>query len=272
MSQHPPVAPISLDSAIAKAMRAEQHLVALNEALGRWLGSQPYILMTSHPKASPKQDVAEVEVRVLSVERVPDEVGAMLGDVLSNLRSALDHVAWHAVCRRLGREPTDEEDAGRIYFPIASKPERFDRHPTVRLVSEGLADLMRDYQPFRDNDLPGAKHLDVLRDLSNIDKHRALHAAVGALLDDPGLGVVVEGARCVGVIPGQRILVRGALVTTIEVATESLGPDSNVGVQSLPVEILFGDREDVSFEFISEMRSTVNLIISGAADLLREDP
>ena len=258
------------NSAAAKAERAEEHLVDLKRALDKWLGRHPYTLVTSEPAPSPSNRyAAEAKVWVNSVEPVPDKVGIVLGDLLGNLRAALDHCAWRAACRHLGREPSGTEKASRVAFPIEGSAERFEKHATVALVSDEARDLMRACQPFPSHRSTRARHLAVLKNLVNVDKHREIHTAVGVVVSDPGPEVVVEGARHLGTLPGDEVLVPGSLVATILLGPESLRPDSHFGVHAIPVEIRFGDEEDVTFTFISEMRKTVNRLVLEFAPFFR---
>lgn len=63
-------------------------------------------------------------------------MGDVIGDILHNLRSALDCLAWQLAITHLGREPTDKE-AGIIYFPLADGPAKFAIRP-VRKSSPPL--------------------------------------------------------------------------------------------------------------------------------------
>ena len=60
-----------------------------------------------------------IKVRLQADAEPPLSLGTIIGDVLHNLRSALDAVAWDA-CQQAGAPtPTQEE---RIYFPIDIDP------------------------------------------------------------------------------------------------------------------------------------------------------
>jgi hypothetical protein len=66
-----------------------------------------------------------IRVFVEATDPFPVHWGTMLGDVIHNYRSCLDHVAW-ALYKR-GRTPNLTERQERaIYFPITSKRKIFD--------------------------------------------------------------------------------------------------------------------------------------------------
>jgi hypothetical protein len=123
-----------------------------------------------------------------------DEWGAIIGDVVHNLRSALDHLVWQLTIaeghtpppnpipkRGLGSEWRD------IGFPIYVKP-----HPTDYLGNlipwTGAKDLQslwgigprlraefQGLQPFVTGQNPTKEPLAILDELWNIDRHRHLH-------------------------------------------------------------------------------------------------
>jgi hypothetical protein len=72
-----------------KLVRADEHLKALNDEVAAFLQIRPYEVVT-------QQDVPRGNIRAHVVYRhAPPAILLMLiGDVLYNLRSALDHLAW----------------------------------------------------------------------------------------------------------------------------------------------------------------------------------
>jgi hypothetical protein len=107
-----------------------------------------------------------------SCELEPDlELGAVVGDIVHNARSALD-----LLVADLTSLPIDSPDRKRTQFPILDRPDTFE----VQKVSylNGVADediaIIEQYQPFQADD-PLQDPLQILSTLNNADKHRHLH-------------------------------------------------------------------------------------------------
>ena len=106
------------------------------------------------------------------------------GEILYNLRSALDHLVWQLVCAN-GQKPTRA-----IQFPIIDDVDDWKRSsngPQLAGLSDGARQTIRYLQPFNPvMQLPikgqmrpfDAQTFRTLRDLCNIDKHRHLHLIV----------------------------------------------------------------------------------------------
>jgi hypothetical protein len=121
----------------------------------------------------------------------PLSIGATVGDVLHNLRSALDNVTWHVVTQFTPKP----EDSHKVYFPITQEESTFDVEAPSRLpgVPSDVVAVFRQLQPWywrvQARDVLGAKQvpkkedqadvrrrpLSVLSRLSNFDKHRTIH-------------------------------------------------------------------------------------------------
>ena len=96
------------------------------------------------------------------------EWGLILGDVLHNLHSALDALAWQLASIGLGREPTEKEAPG-ISFPIRKRPEDFASASLEHFTSTHRG-MLGEVQPYK----RGHEALWTLRQLSNRDKHRII--------------------------------------------------------------------------------------------------
>ena len=72
-----------------KLVRADEHLQALNNEVAAFLQVGPYEVVT-------EQDIPAgfLRARVVYRQEPPDLLFMLIGDVLHNLRSALDHLAW----------------------------------------------------------------------------------------------------------------------------------------------------------------------------------
>ncbi|MBI4261368.1 MAG: hypothetical protein HY658_12475, partial [Actinobacteria bacterium] len=105
--------------------------------------------------------------------RVPGVLSLVLGDALHNYRSALDHLVFQLAL--MGRDGGDAPEGTQ--FVIRDTPEAFEK-AKARGYLDGVAqqhqDMIESVQPYRSAD-PALHPLGLLRDLSNVDKHRIIH-------------------------------------------------------------------------------------------------
>lgn len=172
-----------LTSAFLKVERARQHLKELDQEVRRFVEVDPYrLLLESDP------DAAQGIVRFRTVGnrpiRAPLRFGLMAGDVIHNLRSALDHVVYELAIKGGG-------GGDRSQFPIIEKADEYRRHEGRFLegVVEGQRAIIEGLQPYHvrtahESGLPPVLtprdalasniYLMSLGRLDNIDKHRIL--------------------------------------------------------------------------------------------------
>lgn len=128
-------------------------------------------------------DAFEYSIQVIELpRRLIARVGLRIGDTIHNLRSALDLLAWQLACEATGskRPPRPRQ----IQFPIYDFAKTTDVVVGRRKVkrwgfdSAWLLSLapqqktaLAGFQPYRGGH---GKHLRLLRDMSNDDKHRLL--------------------------------------------------------------------------------------------------
>lgn len=123
-------------------------------------------------------------IRIFAQARDPFPVhwGPMLGDVIHNYRSSLDHIAW-ALYKR-GRTPDLPDQERFIYWPITSKPAIFKaclKGDRAKLPGVRRADIaiVRKYQPYTPGQSRVHRHVfTVLDALANADKHRTIQPVV----------------------------------------------------------------------------------------------
>ena len=94
----------SLDGVRAKLARANEHLARLESDTHAFLENEPY-------RFALEVDGHDYVVRIKASREPPIELAIMLGDVLYNLRSSLDHLAWQLASLN-GKPPAGTE------FPI----------------------------------------------------------------------------------------------------------------------------------------------------------
>lgn len=190
----------------AKLSRA----LELREELARYI-DQMLRPVENRPSLALRVDDATGE-HVLYVDHVPDlsalfmRVGLLVGDVVHNMRSALDHLVFQLALRNTG---------GRVVrplqtqFPIGDSRDLSDKAAKTRLaeVAPCHKDIIEEFQPYH----PMEENISVgryfhplakLRDLSDADKHRILTPVLipstPLSLEGPGkldaLGTLVMGS------------------------------------------------------------------------------
>lgn len=174
-----------MEGARLKVAHAERHLEEVTTAIGAFL---------AHVDVGFEDTLDELTGERLwrttkTPPAPPPELSVVVGDLLHDARSALDHVAWELV-KRAGAEP-DENTA----FPIYTDEAGYRAHAGKRIrgMGEEMVATIERWQPWTAGN-PSAAPLSWLRELSNIDKHRHLHLTVASVIGtmfDPPLPEVV---------------------------------------------------------------------------------
>ena len=262
-----------LRSSIKKVSHAEKHIQALYKATTDWHRDPPYVLFGSSTPYEPGLPYIQFDFQIASVREPPDTLGLIVGDVLTNLRAALDHIAWQLAILNLGREPTPKE-APDIHFPIALSHPKFK---TARMVSKGYLThaqqlVVRRHQPYRlKRYTPHLQALAVLNQLVNADKHRITHGVVVTAHES---GVKFEAED--GEIVGEKTVVSGPLDAGQplgSVVINPTGPRPSVHVVEVPIEVNFGDGDVyVRVSGLQAMARTVTRVILDCLELFPRPP
>jgi hypothetical protein len=172
---------LELTSSRLKLGRARDHLVALTRRVERFVRSDTYRLYSEHDTHT-----TEHTLRLRVVKQPKLDVWALLvGDVVHNLRSALDHIVWDLTARHLKVKPPYPPvgDWLLLEFPIFRGKTKFygppRRTPTrgcglykIRSVDPQLRACFDSLQPYHDGPKRDRNLLQVLHELDLIDKHR----------------------------------------------------------------------------------------------------
>lgn len=116
-----------------KLGRARKHMSDLASAIDGFFSKEPYRIDIS---VNPDSGYHEFRLRVL--KRIPDEVGLITGDVVQNLRAALDLTAC---CLALQNNP--KASLAGVYFPISK-----DLHDLKKPLKDGLRKLTQEARDF----------------------------------------------------------------------------------------------------------------------------
>lgn len=166
----------------AKLARSLEHLQTFDSLMHQYLDTDPVELQRQI------QPDGQTSVFALKVTvKPPVELAVLVGEVVYQLRSALDHIANQLV-RSAGNSPTK-----RTTFPVLTTcPEKpitihGGVNPTALAIIEEL-------QPYQRQHQPGKHPLAVLNELWNTDKHRNLSLTT-TMLADSRIFIVEPGGR-----------------------------------------------------------------------------
>lgn len=145
-----------------KIERAKQHLRDLEVVRGGFINSKPYRI----ERESDLQTGYNV-YRIFDIQAPPVEIGLIAGDVIHNLRSVLDHLAYQLVY------VNGETHTKQTAFPIWDSAAEYkaQRARRVKGMSQSAKDAIDCAEPYQGGKGAG---LWVLHYLDIADKHHAL--------------------------------------------------------------------------------------------------
>lgn len=129
----------------AKINRAREHLESARRLIGQFRASQPYALLPE-PTSTP----GRVAYRLRITRPVPVAVSTTVGDVLHNMRAALESLAFE-LARRSHAAPLTPAQEGASTFPICDSPASFDaffKGRKASLYDDRARAALRAVQPF----------------------------------------------------------------------------------------------------------------------------
>ncbi|MEX2401245.1 MAG: hypothetical protein WD423_10765 [Rhodothermales bacterium] len=219
----------------AKINRAIELFRELNAEVERWKNSGPIEVLQECNKER-TQFVTGVRFR-----KEPDALkwSIIAGDILFNLRCALDHLVFYLAIVDSGKNPP--ERARRLMFPVTNSDDQLEGAIGARRLfgcSEETIDYIRSVQPYVAFDDSQKSPLRTINYLNNVDKHRHLHMSVFSVVGtEAELTDLPEGTVKVSV--NDQPLEKEDWVISIETDTPSAGPEGTIGFS-----IRFGLLED----------------------------
>ncbi|NQW24077.1 MAG: hypothetical protein HQ475_11585 [SAR202 cluster bacterium] len=153
-----------LDGVRVKIARAKKHLVELKGGLDDWRVLEPYPIVVEIEPDS-RDQLWKVGSEPISPPAFP-----VIGDILFNLRSALDHLAWQLVLKANGVPDH------RTEFPIFNDPDRWKRESPRKMLgmNQAIQDRIKALQPCFSSHKNRKKAIWGLQEYGNTDKHRTL--------------------------------------------------------------------------------------------------
>lgn len=198
---------VEMRSAWLKWARAVEHQQVLSRSIREYLAEDPFQYVRWDNASDVTDPLIRMQWRLKITKPFPESWGVLLGDVLTNLRAALDHTMWTAVLNQSGLPAKPNQ----VQFPVAVKEAAFkDAAGKLRaLVAPDVWAVIEAVQPLRGGDRAHTAPLEIVRWLSNMDKHRSLRFVVLASVDlmpvhinSDGPVEVIEERRHEGPIEG----------------------------------------------------------------------
>jgi hypothetical protein len=191
-----------------RVKRADQGIRELNAAAKEYVDSRPFTVEFGSGRRRAPYIAVYPAIARFSQEPPLPVWGAIIGEVVHNLRSAIDHLVWKLSDKHSGPAPPHPLPRGspwsRIEFPIFPSARDFAKGAPGKLwaIDPALVRRIRAVQPFT-GPKPRRSPLWLLHELSNIDKHR--HPPVVGLL------VNVTPTGFVSPVRGQVLMTRAGI-------------------------------------------------------------
>lgn len=148
-------------SVTLKIDQATKHLSNLKKEVNAFLSRKPFIVVTEEASSG------DLVYRIRIQAPIPVRWSADIGDLLHNLRSALDHLAWELVLAN-GQQPTRDTS-----FPISDDEPSFKDNLQKQLhgASAAARTAVENLKPYKGG---GSDDLWRIHTLNLIDKHRMI--------------------------------------------------------------------------------------------------
>ena len=171
--------PKQLQGSLVRIKRAELFLVELERVLAEFEKAL-FDSIDFRPEESGEGFAMKFPDLTSPHTNLLPEASAIVGDAVNNLRSALDYLVYELAKHNEGKEVRNTQ------FVIARSTREFEDQKKTRLkgLTERQVDIIRNVQPYQ-----GVTWTELLRDISNPDKHRHLVA-----IDDDELQILLRGS------------------------------------------------------------------------------
>jgi hypothetical protein len=155
-----------------KVQRAKKHIVDLESEWGIFLDTGPY-------RISVEDDfnTGERNYNVADAGEIPVDIPVIVGDALQNIRSALDHLAYHLAVLGSG----SSGKLSHTYFPISDNATKYhsEKARKVKGMRQDAIDAIDALEPYGGG---RGEIFWLINTLNNIDKHRILLTALPNLM------------------------------------------------------------------------------------------
>ena len=207
--------PDPLSSARAKVARAKEHLMYVEDAVVRWSDPARHEVAAKH-----NPETGQLQYYLARIADIDEPIPAAIGDVIQNLRSALDHIAYQLVFKdtngfgipyRRGKKRKDPFK--HVQFPIFDGPSDYEsgKHGQIEGMLQPSIDAIDATEPYK----TGNDTIWLIGKLNNIDKHRRLVMMGGCTSID--LGGIFARTISKGLFPRLAVPSFSAFVTDGEI-------------------------------------------------------
>ncbi|MGV0808562.1 hypothetical protein [Mycolicibacterium setense] len=245
----------SLESAYAKAEQAKVHLEKLQASVEAYRASEPHEFTRQAVDHLVQPEMVVVKFKVKIKEAPPADWGLIVGDVLSNLRAALDHALFgHASSRQALTE--DQERA--LQYPVVTDATKWPRAQAklAPFVDPAVLQAIEDSQPFKVQ-LPDWQFLALLNGLVNRDKHRQVRVVT---YNNELFEITHTDADVVSIDNAPRELVDGAVVASVKLRRPDRQPGKPPSDVVAHLSVQFGYTENLELPVVGEWKSVTAVL------------
>ncbi|QNJ91530.1 hypothetical protein HZU40_09645 [Mycolicibacterium fluoranthenivorans] len=166
-----------MDSSFAKLGRAQLHFDQLDAEVKAYRARDPFEWPHKLSYHLFDESLAVITYKIHIKEQMPATWGLVVGDILTNLRAALDHAIFgHAAARaEVAGTPLTTAQERNLNFPVITIANDWpnQRNRLAPLLDPAVLAVVENWQPFNQQQVPADWHqLAVLNALVNRDKHR----------------------------------------------------------------------------------------------------
>jgi hypothetical protein len=169
--------PINRRNIDAKLHHAGGYLNAVKAEVKSWMDSNPYSVSkeTNH-------DCTRYSL-IFRINKEPplERWSLVVGDIIFNLRCALDHLTYAIAIHESGQDPPPAWQS--LMFPICDTDAKFgdESKRRIKTLSDRVRAAIEIVQPYNRPHEEIPPLLSILRDFNNADKHRLLQLAYSAV-------------------------------------------------------------------------------------------
>lgn len=246
----------------AKVERARELMQSLQAEVNAFMEAAPYSLRLYF-----YAETGEQVVCIETVRECPLRWAVIFGEIGHNLRSALDHLVYE-----LARVRNSNPSGAKTSFPIYSihdtywtprKKRASPREEATVGVPDHARAIIDRAQPYHRGNAASAHPLATLAWLTNVDKHRLVHAVV-VMGAGQNLIAAPAGANDRIVSVANPITAGTRLEPGTEVARVRIAPDQQAEVNvkgEIACEIAFGEREIAMREIYAVATYVISIFV-----------
>lgn len=233
---------------------AEKRLAELQAAVDTWARAQKPAIIDDHDP-----DTGWHRYRVQALPDGPTDWVMMLGEIANHLRSALNYMVVGLVDANNGKVNTGHQ------FPIYSTSNDQGMARCLAGVADTPRDIIKEMQPYQRANRTQREPLEIIAELSNVDKHTDLRA-IGFVTGSSNQPIVLKvNAPIEIVVHGMEppLTPGGAIESTYLATMQVTPPDVPVPMEmeNVAVEVVFRGAVDVPTSWLPGLSIEVRAIV-----------